>query len=211
MAISFCNDCKCCICAQCKKLHRKHHLVELQNKKPPQNTVCGSCHSGKRATMHCYQCNAAICKDCGESHKNLKIFAGHKLKVIKEASEERLPKAKENYVCGACTSGEKATSYCKNCDSGICDNCTRSHQQLKVFSDHMVTALRPPECGACRSENRAEGHCTTCNSYICGSCIKLHKQLLIFQGHDVTSITTMQAQAEDGDSDSEEEMILVCL
>ena len=205
IAVRFCNDCRCCICAQCEKLHHKHHLVELEGKKAPQNTcMCSSCFAGKKATMHCCQCNTNICNECSESHKSLKIFAGHKLQVLKEASEDKLEdkeeasEDEEKYICGACSSGDKATSYCKSCDSGICESCTRSHQQLKVFSDHTVTAISsPPKCGACRSGQSAKGHCTTCNSYICASCIKQHKQLLIFRGHDVASIATVQAPHKD--------------
>ncbi len=173
IANTFCNTCSCCLCVTCERLQHHeselstHHLVRLK-KSPPEKT-CGGCTAGEKAAMHCKTCNTDICNDCVQHHKILTVFSGHTI--------EELDKDEVEESCKACTSGDAATAYCKSCGGGICENCTRSHQQLIAFSNHRVTAAKQKtqetNCEMCQSG--------TCKSNACTTCIQQHR---MFRVHD---------------------------
>ena len=87
--------------------------------------------------------------------------------------------------CEMC-SGGVATAFCRQCAEFICNECTRSHQRMKVFAGHKVSTLMelkeggaktiitaksapPPICQV--HEEQAKIYCYDCKTLICRDCV----------------------------------------
>ena len=92
--------------------------------------------------------------------------------------------------CEMC-SGGVATAFCRQCAEFICNECTRSHQRMKVFAGHKVSTLTelkeggaktiiaaksapPPICKV--HEEQAKIYCYHCKTLVCRDCVvKVHR------------------------------------
>ena len=86
-------------------------------------------------------------------------------------------------TCEMC-SGGKATAFCRQCVSFICDDCVKSHK-MKVFAGHAISTLDELKQGGVKeltfespSPPKCEDHeelkkifCFDCNKLICRDCI----------------------------------------
>ena len=98
----------------------------------------------------------------------------------------RMEKAygKSEALCEMC-SGGRATGFCRQCVSFICDDCLDSHLRLRVFAGHFIFTLKelkhggvkeltvvemPPERCADHEEPK-KIFCFDCNQLICRDCI----------------------------------------
>ena len=87
--------------------------------------------------------------------------------------------------CEMCCGGV-ATAFCRQCAEFICNECTRSHQRMKVFAGHKVSTLQelkegrakeiiaakstpPPMCKI--HEEQAKIYCYDCKTLICRDCV----------------------------------------
>ena len=81
---------------------------------------------------------------------------------------------------------EMSTAFCRQCAEFICNECTRSHQRMKVFTGHKVSTLEelkeggakeivaakstpPPMCKV--HDEQAKIYCYDCKSLICRDCV----------------------------------------
>lgn len=58
--------------------------------------------------------------------KELKMCTVYKMVVVEEMAAET--------VCEQCVEGGKAVGFCHHCAEFICNDCTHTHQLLKVFA-----------------------------------------------------------------------------
>ena len=90
-------------------------------------------------------------------------------------------------LCGGCAAEGKAIAFCHQCTEFICDNCVKSHQIMRAFSDHEVVTLEelkvsqvmkqmlmkvtfpPPKCKV--HGEQVKMYCCDCRHLICHDCI----------------------------------------
>ena len=99
-------------------------------------------------------------------------------------------------ICGKCKSKRTAINYCKDCDSLICEMCTKMHREWTELSKHELVSfesdlqLPPPKkaslCMYCsyHCNEELESYCKTCGELICHSCKLNHQD---HQHYPVTS------------------------
>ena len=103
-----------------KELRTK--MVKAQGK---VETVCEMCFRAK-AEAFCRQCAEFICNDCVRSHRNMKVFASHKvvtLQELKEGGAKAIP-LKEAPPSTCTDHDEQLKIYCFDCNRLICRDCT---------------------------------------------------------------------------------------
>ena len=123
------------------KLGQVHGKVEAR---------CEMC-SGAKAEAFCQQCAMFICGKCIESHKRMKVFAGHKISSLDELKEGG---AKEIVIqeppLQICKEHEEPMKiYCFDCSCLICRDCTinvndhfgHNHEFIKKAAPEMKTNL----------------------------------------------------------------------
>ena len=92
--------------------------------------ACQSCSDGKAAVAFCQSCDDKglfICAKCEGAHKQMKVFASHKvvsLTDLKQGSLIHLPS--KNTLTYSCSkhNGELRKLYCYTCSELICRDCT---------------------------------------------------------------------------------------
>ena len=102
-----------------KKLHGKMEKAHGKVEAP-----CEQC-SGGVSVAFCRQCAEFICADCVESHKKLKVFAGHKVVTLEELKKGG---AKQILVSKPLPPkcpihDEPMKAYCFDCSQLICRDC----------------------------------------------------------------------------------------
>ena len=117
----------------------------------------------------------------------------------------RMEKAhgKSEALCEMC-SGGKATAFCRQCASFICDKCIEPHQRMKMFAGHVVSTLDeikqngkryliiadtyPQNCA--NHEEPKKIFCFDCNHLICRDCVVIdhtgHKYEFVKKAAPVT-------------------------
>ena len=121
------------------KLGQVHGKVEAR---------CEMC-SGVKAEAFCRQCAMFICDKCVESHKRMKVFAGHKISCLDELKDGG---AKEIVIqeppLQRCKEHEEPTKiYCFDCSCLICRDCTikvhfgHNHEFIKIAAPGLKTNL----------------------------------------------------------------------
>ena len=94
------------------KLERAHGKVEAK---------CELC-SVDKAEGFCRQCAQLVCEKCIESHRRMKMFAGHKIDELKEGAKEIIKEEPPLQMCKE--HGEAMRIYCFDCNCLICRDCT---------------------------------------------------------------------------------------
>ena len=94
------------------KLERAHGKVEAK---------CEMC-SVDKAEGFCRQCAQLVCEKCIESHRRMKMFAGHKIDELKEGAKEIIKEEPPLQTCKE--HGEAMRIYCFDCNCLICRDCT---------------------------------------------------------------------------------------
>ena len=87
-------------------------------------TICEMCSRAK-AEAFCRQCAEFICNDCVRSHKNMKVFASHKVMTLQELKEEGakgIP-LKETPPSLCTDHDEQLKIFCFDCNRLICRDC----------------------------------------------------------------------------------------
>ena len=87
-------------------------------------TICEMCSRAK-AEAFCRQCAEFICNDCVRSHKNMKVFASHKVMTLQELKEEGakgIP-LKETPLSMCTDHDEQLKIFCFDCNRLICRDC----------------------------------------------------------------------------------------
>ena len=87
-------------------------------------TICEMC-SREKAEAFCRQCAEFICNDCVRSHKNMKVFASHKVVTIEELKEggaKAIP-VKEAPPSMCTDHDEQLKIFCFDCNHLICRDC----------------------------------------------------------------------------------------
>ena len=97
------------------KLERAHGKVEAK---------CEMC-SGDKAEGFCRQCTQFVCEKCIESHRRMKVFAGHKIASLKELKEGAKEIIVEEPPLQVCKEHDEAMKiYCFDCNCLVCHDCT---------------------------------------------------------------------------------------
>ena len=87
--------------------------------------LCEQC-AGEKSVAFCRQCAEFICVDCVQSHKKLKVFAGHvvaSLEDLKKGGVNNTP-LKEAPAAACADHGEPMILFCFDCERLICRDCT---------------------------------------------------------------------------------------
>ena len=87
-------------------------------------TICEMCSRAK-AEAFCRHCAEFICNDCVRSHRNMKVFANHKvvtLQELKEGGAKAIP-LKEAPPLMCTDHDEQLKIYCFDCNHLICRDC----------------------------------------------------------------------------------------
>merc|ERR1712176_1298672 len=87
--------------------------------------ICGYCED-RSASLHCDQCNAEFCKDCGASVHAKGFFKTHEL-VSVDAFRRRIVGRAASGASGALycftNTDEKLSFYCCDCRTSVCSHC----------------------------------------------------------------------------------------
>lgn len=92
-------------------------------------------------------------------------------------------------ICEQCSEGS-SIAFCHQCAEFICEDCTRSHRKMKIFSDHVVASLKTLRGSLVNSVQLKDGarkcvkhekvmelFCLQCEELICHDCtIIKHKR-----------------------------------
>ena len=95
---------------------------------------CGVCITkGKHreAESFCRECEGYLCSSCTNTHSRFPTLRNHKA----------IPTEDLKKLCGVCkVDGKKkeARYFCKECDSWICGNCKKSHENFKDLRKHII-------------------------------------------------------------------------
>ena len=102
-----------------KELRTK--MVKAQGK---VETICEMCSRAK-AEAFCRQCAEFICNDCVRSHRNMKVFASHKVVTLQELKEEgaKAIPLKETPPSMCIDHDEQLKIFCFDCNRLICRDC----------------------------------------------------------------------------------------
>ncbi|XP_078700025.1 E3 ubiquitin-protein ligase TRIM56-like [Branchiostoma floridae x Branchiostoma belcheri] len=102
------------------------------------------------------------------------------------------PGSTDAITCSTCDEGNVATSWCRQCDDFLCQDCLTAHRRVKLTRDHDTLSLeelksrstsnplafksqRQPTCPEHNGEE-LRFYCQTCQSPICRDCLVLeHK------------------------------------
>ena len=87
--------------------------------------LCEQC-AGEKSVAFCRQCAEFICAGCVQSHKTLKVFAGHvvaSLEDLKKGGVKNIP-LKESPAAACADHGEPMILFCFDCERLICRDCT---------------------------------------------------------------------------------------
>ena len=110
-----------------------NRIIELRAKmekaQDKRESVCEMCSRAK-VVAFCHQCTEFICDDCVKSHRNMKVFAGHKvvtLQELKEGGAKEVP-LKEAPPSMCKDHDEQLKIFCFDCNHLICRDC--------IISDH---------------------------------------------------------------------------
>ena len=172
-----------------------------------EEITCAVCHGHYQEAkllpcMH-YYCRACIEKlaersrgrpfPCPECRKDTTLPSGGAELLQSAFFVERMKdvygkmakaEGKVEAVCEQC-SGGKAVAFCRHCVEFLCSDCTRSHQKMKAFATHKVSALEdlkrggakdilvkeapPPKCPE-HDDQIMTLFCFDCNRLICRDC-----------------------------------------
>ena len=109
--------------------------------------LCEQCAGGKSVAF-CRQCAEFICDDCVQSHKKLKVFAGHvvaSLEDLKKGGVKNIP-LKESPAAACADHGEPKSLFCFDCERLICRDCTiiehKEHKFVKKCAPEGRRRLR---------------------------------------------------------------------
>lgn len=107
---------------------------------------CQQCNSITTSGILCKVCGM-ICQTCSDQHTRMSNFANHFL-ITSEKLQQLIP----TRSCGQCDS-TSATTYCKDCQSYLCQTCILQHERMKCFLEHKL--LPKTECPTCQKEKTA--------------------------------------------------------
>ena len=138
---------------------------------------------GPNQPFPCPECRTPTLLPQGDPDQLQTAFFINRMKEV-HAKLEKV-EGKVEAKCEMC-SGGVATAFCRQCAEFICNECTRSHQRMKVFAGHKVSTLTelkeggakeivaakstpPPMCKI--HEEQAKIYCYDCKTLICRDCV----------------------------------------
>ena len=164
-------------------------------------------------TISCPQCRAKHTVPIGgvvTYPVDVSIFSEVEVAKIKEGTRK--------VVCGLCTTGDVAVSYCSDCGEHLCEFCKNNHTRFKLYSSHCVKSLDDPLAANLSTDfllkqpsfcvhhpkYELEIFCSDCSILVCYKCMlqethKRHKYVLI-ENELETVIGTTYALMDDADS-----------
>ena len=106
-------------------LQRVHGKVEV---------MCEECtESGDKAEAFCRQCAVFICRECARQHKRMKSFSSHEVVSLEDLKQGRAREiaTKEPPTKKCDVHEEPLVTFCSDCNSLICRDCT-----VTIHKDH---------------------------------------------------------------------------
>ena len=136
-------------------------------------------------------------------------FFINRMKAI-HSKLEQAPVKQVSETCEICFD-DKPEAFCQQCEKYICDDCVKSHREMKALCKHEVNliekgdgkdaAFREPSLPACEKhvEQPLKYYCYDCNCLICDSCATTehkdhHHQLLKVAALDIKKRLAEQMQ-----------------
>ena len=150
-------------------------LIEIYSKRQEVVTdsapKCSLCISSNPATMWCIECDCAICSECFDSHKRMKMLSHHKVIPMQEFTSDPKRAIKVFLNPGVCPAhpDQVLKFYCYTCAQTICVECAlldhpRGEHQFASISKVIVeekeevmktaAVLEPMRDKVCEAMNR---------------------------------------------------------
>ena len=170
--------------------------------------TCAVCHGhyqqAKLLPCNHYYCGACIEDlakysrgkpfDCPECRKTTTLPPGGVAELDGAFFVERMKdvygkmakaEGKVEAVCEQCVGGGKAVAFCRQCAEFLCEECVRSHSNLKAFAWHKVASLADLKKGGAKEISLKEVplpkcpehdesmkiFCFDCNRLVCRDCV----------------------------------------
>ena len=178
-----------------KNFYNKHIQI-IENKKPPEYTLCNLCHNTtdkETLTLLTFPCEHQICGICLSrilinSDFALLTLEGpitlscpsckHSQKVITwdelESAITNSTHLRKKLFRERCEQHNKESEgYCKDCKKWYCKDCITEFHESVFASDHLMLPSKPFKHAGCPTHNNRikDLYCLTCNKDICALCI----------------------------------------
>jgi DNA-binding beta-propeller fold protein YncE len=143
---------------------------------------------GPNQPFPCPECRTPTLLPQGDPDQLQTAFFINRMKEV-HAKLEKV-QGKVEAKCEMC-SGGVATAFCRQCAEFICNECTRSHQRMKVFAGHKVSTLQELKEGGAKTiiaaksalpqickvhDEPAKIYCYDCKTLVCRDCVvKVHR------------------------------------
>jgi hypothetical protein len=143
---------------------------------------------GSNQSFPCPECRTPTLLPQGSPDQLQTAFFINRMKEV-HAKLEKV-EGKVEAKCEMC-SGGVATTFCRQCAEFICNECTRSHQRMKVFAGHKVSTLQELKEGGAKTiiaaksappqickvhDEQAKIYCYDCKTLVCRDCVvKVHR------------------------------------
>ena len=176
--------------------------------------------------LHCLEqlvkdtkCSTIICPKCRAENEVPEEGVGSYpvdvtlLPELEGARQEE--EARQEEICGCCTSGDVAVGYCTDCREYLCEWCRdTAHKRNRVFLLHTLISLDdgpvvPSPTGQehcyCHShaEYKLEVYCWSCNIIVCSMCMLEHGH----REHEFEFIKNMRDELMDKIKGSTENIV----
>ena len=158
---------------------------------PCGHTFCLKCLErtgtlgNKKVEITCPLCRKTYTVPAGGLQSFLTdLIVSHKVEVLSLKN----PSAKNAPVCGECTREGPVLSYCRDCQTYLCKECsTQAHKKFRSYRGHKVipvqdldaASLQSSKVHYCSTHNSEvmKLYCETCNKLICRDCTLVdHRQ-----------------------------------
>jgi hypothetical protein len=126
---------------------------EPENATRAKDKLCQECNSIATNDILCRECGI-ICQTCYDQHTRMFSFSNHTL-IAAEELRQLIPEQS----CSLCNY-TPATTYCKDCQSHVCQQCIDQHKRMKSFHEHQL--LSKTKCPTCLKEKTSVEDFTIC-------------------------------------------------
>ena len=138
--------------------------------------------------------------------------------IFSEVEAAKIKEGTRKVVCGLCTTGDVAVSYCSDCGEHLCEFCKNTHKRLKQYLSHCVKSLDDPLAASLSTDfllkqpsfcvhhpkYELEIFCSDCSILVCYKCIsqETHKghEYVLIEDELETVIDTTYELMDNADS-----------
>ena len=138
--------------------------------------------AGTNSPFACPECRRGTVLSQNDPDQLPTAFFVNRMKELR--TKMKKAQGKVETICEMC-SRAKAEAFCRHCAEFICNDCVRSHRNMKVFANHKVVTLQELKEGGAKAiplkeapppmctdhDEQLKIYCFDCNHLICRDCI----------------------------------------